>query len=191
MIVRKPRTDSSINPPTTNGIERVREMVVLGVKLTDSLSFHKHADRIVARTAQTSYDLRLLRSHGLGAPQIYDVARATIVAQLTYASPAWAGFTNCEDNARLQSVLKRVQRAGFLPPNFHKFKQIVDAADVQLFRSIISSDDHILYQLLLLPAVKTNSHNLRKRAHDFEIPRCEDSLMRKNFIVRLLSANSY
>ena len=148
MIVRKPRTDSSINPPTTNGIERVREMVVLGVKLTDTLSFHQHVDRIVARTAQTSYALRLLRSHGLGAPQIYDCARATLVAQLTYASPAWAGFTNCEDNARLQSVLNKVQRAGFLPPNFQKFKQIVDAADVQLFRSIISNEDHILHQLL-------------------------------------------
>ena len=85
---------------------------------------------------------------------MYDVARATLVAQLTYASPAWAGFTNCE------SVLNKVQRAGFLPPNFQKFKQIVDAADEQLFRSIISNDDHILHQLL--PAVETNSHNLRK-----------------------------
>ena len=77
------------NPPaTTHGIERVREMVVHGVTLTDTLSFRPHVDRIVARTAQTSYALRLLRSHGLGAPQLFDVARATLVAQLTYASPA-------------------------------------------------------------------------------------------------------
>ena len=86
-------------------------------------------------------------------------------------------------------MLNRVQRAGFLPPNFQKFKQIVDAADVQLFRSIISNEDHILHQLL--PAVKANSHNLRKRAHNFEILRCEDSLMRKNFIIRSLLLNSY
>ena len=33
--------------------------------------------------------------------------------------------------------------------------------------------------------------NLRKRAHNFEIPRCEDSLMRKDFIIRSLLANSY
>ena len=63
-------------------------MVVLGVKLTDTLSFYKQVDRIVPCTAQTSYALRLLRLHGLGAPQIYDVARATLVAQLTHASPA-------------------------------------------------------------------------------------------------------
>ena len=58
MIVRKPRAGSSTNPPaTTHGIKRVREMVVLGVTLTDTLSFRPHVDRIVARTAQTSYML--------------------------------------------------------------------------------------------------------------------------------------
>ena len=119
MIVRKPRTGSSTNPPAiTPGIERVREMVVLGVTLTDTLSFRQHVDRIVARTAQTSYALRLLRSHGLGAPQLFDVARATLVAQLTYASPALAGFINCEDKARLQSVLNPYTPKGGLqqPP---------------------------------------------------------------------------
>ena len=70
-------------------------MVVLGVTLTDTLSFRPHIDHIVARTSQTSFALCLLRSHGLGAPQLFDVARAMLVAQLTYASPAWAGFINC------------------------------------------------------------------------------------------------
>jgi hypothetical protein len=190
MIVRRPRAGSSTNPPaTTHGIKRVREMVVLGVTLTDTLSFRSHVDRIVARTAQTSYALRLLRSHGLGAPQLFDVARATLVAQLTYASPAWTGFINCEDEARLQGVLKKLQRSGFLPPNFQTFKEICEAADAQLFSSIIHNDDHVLHQLL--PPVKTHTHNLRKRAHDFVIPRCDDSLMRKNFIIRLISANSF
>ena len=137
----------------------------------------------------TCYALRLLWSHGLGAPQLFDVARATLVAQLTYASPAWTGFINCEDKARLQGVLKKLQRSGFLPHNFQTFLQICEAADAQLFSSIIHNDDHVLH--LLLPPVKTHSDNLRKRAHDFVIPRCDDSLMRKNFIIRLISANSF
>ena len=151
--------------------------------------YYYYVDRVVVRTAQTSYALRLLRSHGLGAPQLFDVTRVTLVAQLTYASPAWIGFTNCEDKARLQGVLKKLQRSGFLPHNFQTFIQICEAADAQLFSSIIHNDDHVLHQLL--PPVKTHSHNLRKRAHDFVIPRCDDSLMRKNFIIRLISANSF
>ena len=109
------------------------------------LSFRQHVDRIVSRTAQTSYALRVLRSHGLGAPQLYDVARATLVAQLTYVSPAWVGFINCEDNARLQAVLKKLIRSGFLLHDFQTFKQICDAADAQLFSSIIHNEDHVLH----------------------------------------------
>ena len=189
MIVWKPRTGSSNNPPAiTHGIERVREMVVLGVTLTNTLSFRSHVDRTVARTAQTSYALRLLWSHGLGAPQLFDVARATLVTQLTYASPAWVGFINREDQARLQSVLKKLQRSGFLPHNFQTFKQIYDAADTQLFSSIVHNDDHVLHQLL--PLLKL-IHITCVNEHDFVIPRCDDSLMRKNFIIRLISANSF
>ena len=123
------------------------------------------------------------------SPQLFDVARATLVAQLTYASPAWTGFINCEDKARLQGVLKKLQRSGFLPHNFQTFIQICEAADAQLFNSIIHNDDHVLHQLL--PPVKTHSHYLHKRAHDFVIPRCDDSLMRKKFIIMLIAANSF
>ena len=130
MIVRKPRAGTSTNPlpPHMGSSGFARCMVVLGVTLTDTLSFRPHVDRIVARTAHTSYALRLLRSHGLGAPQLFDVARATLVAQLTYASPAWTGFIYCEDKARLQGVLKKLQRSGFLPHNFQTFIEICEAA---------------------------------------------------------------
>ena len=88
-----------------------------------------------------------------------------------------------------RGVLKKLQRSGFLHNNFQTFIEICEAADAQLFSSIIHNDDHVLHQLL--PPVKTHSHNLRKPTHDFVIPRCDDSLMRKNFIIRLISANSF
>ena len=111
------------------------------------------------------------------------------ISSYVRSSPAWVGFINCKEQARLQSVLKKLQRSGFLPYNIQTFKQIWEAADAQLFSSIVHNDDHVLHQLL--PPVKTHPHNLRKRAHDFVIPRCDDSLMRKNFIIRLISANSF
>ena len=57
-------------------------------------------------------------------------------------------FSSIKDNTAM------MQRAGFLPPDFHTFKHIIEAADaaeaadVQLFRSVISNDDHVLHQLL-------------------------------------------
>ena len=98
----------------------------------------------MARTAQTSYALRLLRSHGLGAPQIYDVTRGpeplSLLNSLTH--PLHGQVLQIVKNACLQSKLNKVQRAGFLPPNFQNLNKIVDAADVQLFRSIISNEEN-------------------------------------------------
>src|SRR6218665_4197961 len=43
--------------------------------------------------------LKILRSHGLPAPQLHDVARTTTVASLMYASPSWTrdrdGWSSC------------------------------------------------------------------------------------------------
>ena len=39
-----------------------------------------------------NYALRILRSHGLSAPQLHEVARTTTVACLMYASFSWWGF---------------------------------------------------------------------------------------------------
>ena len=112
---------------TFDNDNRVREMVVLGVTLTDTLSFRPHVNRIVARTAQTSYALRLLQSHGLGAHSYSMLQEPHLLhsSPTQYASPAWTGFINCEDKARLQGVLKKLQRSGFLPTTFKHLKKYV------------------------------------------------------------------
>jgi len=38
------------------------------------------------------FALRTLRAHGMVDNILHDVTKATLVAQLTYAAPAWWGF---------------------------------------------------------------------------------------------------
>src|SRR6218665_2586055 len=57
--------------------------------------------------------LRMLRTHGLQAPQLQEVARMTIVASLLYASPAWWGFTSAQDRDRLERMVGRLRRCGY------------------------------------------------------------------------------
>jgi len=38
---------------------------------------------------------------------ISDVCRATLLSQLTYAAPAWLGYLNAGELARLESIVKR------------------------------------------------------------------------------------
>ena len=55
-------------------------------------------------------------SHLLLSTAIQQVARMTTVATLMYASPAWWGYTQASDRARMEQLLSKLKRYGFLPP---------------------------------------------------------------------------
>ena len=50
--------------------------------------------------------------------QLHLVARATTVASLLYSSPAWWSFTSAEERARLERLIARLRRGGYLPQDF-------------------------------------------------------------------------
>ena len=60
------------------------------------------------------YALKTLKAHGLHGQALCDVTQATLVAQLLYASPAWSEFIKADEKAKLQSILNKTVRYGFL-----------------------------------------------------------------------------
>ena len=103
MIFHGPRVNSQTFPPPLDGITRVTTMNVLGVHIQSNLSFRDHVDHLVRQSAQTMYALRILRHHGLCGPPLWEVAGATLMSRLTYASSAWWGFIDAEGRKRLNS----------------------------------------------------------------------------------------
>jgi len=75
-------------PPLLDGVQRVSSLLVLGVTLEDNLIVTEHVERTLEACSRSLYALRELRSHGLQTRTLHQVARATTVAKLTYASPA-------------------------------------------------------------------------------------------------------
>ena len=90
-------------------IDRVDSMCILGVIVSNTLSFKMHVNNIVEKANRSFYALKTLRAHGLNGQALWDVTRATLVAQLLYASPAWWGFLKIDDKSRLQSLLTKAQ----------------------------------------------------------------------------------
>src|SRR6218665_3783940 len=90
------------------------------------------------------FALRKLRSHNLQPLQLYLVARTTTVASLLYASPAWWGFASAEERARLEGLIARMKRGGYLPQDFPTFEALARTAGHQLFKSIIANLHHVL-----------------------------------------------
>jgi len=119
-----------------------------------------------------------LKAHGLCPPLLHQVARVTTVASLLYASPAWWGLATAEDKSRMERLLGRLRRGGYLPADLKSVETLAVAADHQLFVSIASNPYHVLRRLYL--EKEACGYNLRTRPHNFALPVKDDN----NFVSR-------
>jgi len=58
--------------------------------------------------------LNTLRAHGLAGKSLWDVTQATLIASILYAAAAWWGFIKAAEKDRIESVINKAQRYGYL-----------------------------------------------------------------------------
>lgn len=182
MIVSHQR-HSPLLPPPLPGIKQVTDLKILGITLHHDLTITTHINIILESCVSSIYGLRVLRAHGIQSIGLQDVARATVVAKLLYASPAWWGLTNSKDRERLDRFVRKMKKMCFLPNNFPSPQTLAEQADDLLFKDVRSSPYHVLYNLL--PPTQHISYNLRPRSHNFSLPNKDDT----QFINRVLFKN--
>src|SRR6218665_217634 len=139
-------------------------------------------DHLLSTCASSVHALRMLKTHGLPQQQLNVVASATTMASLLYASPAWWGYTSANDRARIDRLINRLRRGGYLPTDHPCFEKLANTADQRLFKAISTNKNHVLAKYMYLPEIKTTGHNLRPRAHGYVLPAKDDL----NFISRVL-----
>jgi len=81
------------------------------------------------------------------APALYEVVRATMLARLTYAFPAWWGYLMAEDRDRIEHFYQRAIRGGLFPPDAPTVDTLAQRADDAIFGAIIRDRCHILHHL--------------------------------------------
>ena len=112
-----------------------------------------------------------------------------MVAQLLYASPAWWEFLKADEKSRLQSVVKKAQRYGYLPTAFKTLDELRQELDENLIHSSRYNSHHVLHRLL--PPPQDTGHMLRQRAHNLTLPSNVSLTAKQNFIYRMLFADMY
>ena len=139
MIIRRPQFNQAALHHPIPGIERVDSTNIFGVILRCDLSFHEQVDRLVSQSAQTIYALKMLSSQGLSGPNQWEVAEATLVSRLSYASQVGWGMIRESERLQLRTVLGSAIKQGFLPPQHPSFSDICDSADHKLFQALLHS----------------------------------------------------
>ena len=122
-------------------------------------SFPDLHNDLLAACAKTLFALRTLRQHGLPSGLIHDIFQATVVAKLSYASPAWWGYVSAADRARLEAFLQRSVRLGFQSASAPTLASVCAHADDRLFAKIINNSRHLLRPIL--PPARVEHYHLR------------------------------
>ena len=178
------RRATIIPPPSVLGFQRVEAIKVLGVTISRTLSVAQHVDGLLAACAQTLFALRTLRHHGLPDDAIKAVFQAVAVAKLSYATPAWWGFSSAADRGRIEAFLRRSVSFNYRTVSAPSFNSVCASADETMFNSILHNSQHILFPLL--PPVRDNHYSLRTRSHNRQLPVRSSALTDNNFLMRML-----
>src|SRR6218665_3918031 len=102
-----------------------------------------------------------------------------------YAAPSRWRYKSAKDRARVDRLVCRLKRRGFLSAETPDVATLVSEAENRLFQAIIVDPNHVLRKHFL--DIKHSNYNLRPRAHQFMLPLKDD----RNFIPRLLLRDIY
>ena len=136
-----------------------------------------------------------MRSHGRAVTALQQVFQSVVISRLTYAVPAWWGFTTSADRQRIEAILRRAVRADLWPSAATSdpptFGDLCSSADNELFNKIVTNSNHILHALLPPPSNASQHYSLRQRTHSLQLPAHPTHLSYCNFITRMMYKNFY
>jgi len=182
------RRSSDQLPPLCQNVERVDKLTVLGITINARLTATDHVSGLLSSCSSLLYMLRILRSHGISDMSLRDVFRATVMAKITYCSPAWSGYCTAADLGRLDGFLRRCRRLGYCEQSQPSTAQLFSDIDDTFFSRIMSNSQHILQQFL---HDRTTTYSLRSRYHSKVLINKTSHLNNSDFLIRLLYKYSY
>lgn len=178
-------------PTLLADIERVTNIKVLGVSLTDKLSMKLHINNVLSSCSQTLYAMKILRVNGMNNTDLQSIFKATILAKVYYAASAWWGFTTDTDRHRVDAFIKRSIQHGICPTDTVEFAEQCSTFDRNLLQSAINNSNHVLHALLPPESQAHQHYDLRSRTHNRQLPLNITHLVSCNFLNRALYADSY
>lgn len=130
IVFHRPHPSKFSLLPSFDNIAMVRQAKLLGILISDNLSFESHVNAVLCSCSQRFYLLKMLRDGGMSIRNLNVIYDALIVNRISYCLSAWGGFLNSEQIGRLNALLNRAKNI-ILPiifsicPDFY-FKLIAD-----------------------------------------------------------------
>jgi len=148
----------------------------------DKLTFRSHVNGTIKFCSQSLSALRTLRHHSLSEDSLNLTYVSKVRSKLTYAAPAWWGFTSEATKSQPEASLRKAIKFNYYSAAQPCFSQIVKKLELGLFNKIEPNPHHCLHSLL--PPLKPLKYDLRKSGHNYILPVKDD----RNYVNRMLYA---
>ena len=189
MVISFKRTPTEVPPLTLNNtiIDRVSTFKLLGVLLTDTLSWDENTNALLAKSAPRIYYLKQLRRSGMEDVDLLVFYKAIIRPVLEYACPVWhPGLTKAQSD-----IIEGIQRRSLriIYPSL-SYQEALTTCNLQtlgerreeicrkLFKDMCNKDHKLHY---LLPKEKTVPYQLR--SVKLPVPKLKNKRFCGSFII--------
>ena len=115
-----------------NKFERVSSYKLLGVYVSNNLTWNEHVDAVTKKTTKSIYFMRLLKRAGVAPKELVHIYLASIRSVIEYAAPAWSFPSTGYLIAQLEEMQRGLLRIIF--PCF-KYADALKMAIYQLLNS--------------------------------------------------------
>ena len=172
-------------------IERVSSVKLLGLNVSDDLSWEDHVNHIYRKAAKRLYSLVMLKRAGVTTKDMCSYYVAMIRPVMEYCCQVWHCRLTKSQSELLESVQKRALRIIFTSPGSYdeygtlleisKLEQLAERRHkmcMKLFTQM-KSENHKLNHLLV-PYMNVDRQT--RISKDFKLPRCRTNRLKDSFI---------
>ncbi len=132
-------------------VERVHSFKLLGIHITDSMTWSLNTQETVKKAQQCLHFLRLLRKHDLCQKLLLSFYRSTIESILTYCISVWFAGCSVADKKALERIIKTAEKVIGCP--LPSLSDIAHSRILSRAKIIIEDNSHPGHHLFeLLPS---------------------------------------
>ena len=172
-------------------LERVNCVTLLGVRITNSLTWGPHVNHIVKKAQSRLFLLTQLRRSKMTSKDIVKIYSTKIRPVLEYASPVWHGGLTDEQSISIENIQKRALRIAY--PDYD-YDTAMDYAKLSSLYSRRVNHCKSLFDKMqnpgdklnrILPKVKDITHSTRK-SYKYELPKVNTDRYKNSFLPYVL-----
>lgn len=168
-------------------IEKVSTTKLLGLYISDDLTWQRHIDYITSKASSRVYFIILLKRSGLSNKDLITCYTSIVRPVLEYAAPVFHSNLTKEQSHKIEGIQKRIMKIVYRDTTYREalrqsslptLEERREMLTKSFFKYMQHKDDKLNH---MLSPETSNRHNTRNK-NRYKLPHCKTSRFKNSFI---------